>query len=203
MPPPASLTRNQKQIPESEVTIRSPMDLGGLKSPAYLEMNPQGKMPLLSTPDFALPESDTICRFLLTEYPGEPSFLPDAARSNLIARIHDMYLTTIQGCLYKATPPFGTFGTRKAAIEEFRKQLGILDDLVQGGNYLLGEEVSLADATLFPTAVFAQAMLPKFGVPSDEALPPKLRQWFQSVQRADPVFARVHEEVSPPRPTPP
>jgi glutathione S-transferase len=39
------------------------MELGGLKSPEYLKLNPQGKMPLLTVEgsSFAIPESDTIC----------------------------------------------------------------------------------------------------------------------------------------------
>ena len=36
---------------EAKVTIASPMDLGGLRSESYLELNPQGKMPLVSCQD--------------------------------------------------------------------------------------------------------------------------------------------------------
>lgn len=99
----------KKKIPTSEVDIVSPMTLGekGLKSEEYLSRNPQGKMPLLSIIDeknvsddskvMNIPESDTICRYLLSEYEASsPSFLPNNTKSNLIARIHDMYLTTIQ-----------------------------------------------------------------------------------------------------------
>ena len=74
------------------------MELGGLKSQEYLALNPQGKMPLLtidSSDDShgvsSIPESDTICRYLLSEYASSgPSFLPNNVKSNLIARLHDM-----------------------------------------------------------------------------------------------------------------
>eukprot|EP01083_Nonionella_stella_P218918 784587_1 len=102
----------KKKIPKTEVDIVSPMTLeGGLKGPVYLAKNPQGKMPLLSLTSeeesiMNIPESDTICRYLLSTYEEQsPSFLPNDTKSNLIARIHDMYLTTIQGCMYKPTPP--------------------------------------------------------------------------------------------------
>jgi len=97
---------------ENEVEIESPKVLGGLKSPLYLALNPQGKMPLLIRNidgDFPspLPEADTICRFLLDNYQERgPSFLPTDAASNLISRLHDVYLCPIQGALYKAEPPF-------------------------------------------------------------------------------------------------
>jgi len=203
----------KKQIPPEEVTVASPLDLGGLKDPAYLALNPQGKMPLLTLPngDMAVPESDTICRYLLAHYNnnnnnnnnnGTPSFAPDDVRSNLVARLHDMYLTTIQGCLYKATPPFGTFGCRSDALREFRRQMQVIDDVVaaaqaadagsSSGPYLFGSEVTLADATLFPTMTFAKFMLPKFG---EQGLTPTIAKWYDTVVEKDADFAKVHEEV--------
>lgn len=44
---------------ESIIDIKSPLELGGLKSPEYLALNPQGKMPVLVLPDgTSLPESE-------------------------------------------------------------------------------------------------------------------------------------------------
>lgn len=187
----------KKQIPETEVSIVSPMILGGLKTPEYLALNPQGKMPLLQSPTMAIPESDTICRYLLSEYANlGPSFQPDAVKSNLIARLHDVYLGPIQGCLYKASPPFGMFGTRSKALEEFQRQLRVINDLVsEGSTYLIGEEVSLADATLFPTMVFANVMFPQFGIMPEQAFPPPLKAWFDGLPHKDEVFAKVKDEI--------
>lgn len=199
----------KKQIFGTVVAVSPPTALGGLRSDEYLRRNPQGKMPLLccggdddggataaTGGELNIAESDTIARYLLSEHADcGPSFQPDNPRSNLIARLHDMYLTTIQGCLYKPAPPFGIYGTRKDAIAEFVKQLRIIDDLVVDSNgvYLCGEQVSLADATLFPTIVFAAYMLPKFGV--EPALPPKLSRWYEQVATQDADFARVQEEI--------
>ena len=56
------------------------MDIGGLKSPEYLALNPQGKMPLLVADEITLPESDTICRYLLDRFSASsPSFVPSTA----------------------------------------------------------------------------------------------------------------------------
>lgn len=188
----------KKQISEEEVVIASPLDLGGLKTPEYLALNPQGKMPLLSIKDgMSIPESDTICRYLMSTYADSgPDFLPNDPKSNLIARIHDMYITTIQGALYKAAPPFGIYGTRSDALNELQKQLKIIDDLIDDGKkgiYLCGSEVSLADASLFPTMIFVDTMFPKFGI--EDAVPSKLAKWFQEVREKDPDFAKVYDEV--------
>jgi len=77
-----------------------------------------------------LSESDTIARYLLTEYAGvDPSFQPDNPRSNQITRWHDVYLTTIQGCLYKPAYrfPLGNYADRKSAIKAFQKNLKVIE----------------------------------------------------------------------------
>ena len=188
----------KKGIPDEEVKIASPMDLGGLKTPEYLALNPQGKMPVLAIKDgMSIPESDTICRYLMSTYADKgPDFLPDNPRSNLIARIHDMYITTIQGALYKATPPFGIYRTRSDALDELKLQLKVINDLIEDdkdGIYLCGNEVSLADASLFPTMIFIAEMLPKFGI--DDGVPSKLANWFMEVREKDADFAKVYDEV--------
>jgi len=184
----------------TDVKIVSPMELGGLKSEEYLGMNPQGKMPLLSINDgnniMNIPESDTICRYLLSTYNNiGPDFLINDTTSNLITRIHDMYITTIQGCLYKANPPFGIYGTRSDAIQELLKQLQIIENLISStpSDYLCGDSISLADASLYPTMIFIETMLPKFGI--TDGIPPKLTKWFQTVRAKDPTFAKIYDEV--------
>eukprot|EP00590_Aulacoseira_subarctica_P002890 CAMPEP_0172415148 /NCGR_PEP_ID=MMETSP1064-20121228/1647_1 /TAXON_ID=202472 /ORGANISM="Aulacoseira subarctica , Strain CCAP 1002/5" /LENGTH=362 /DNA_ID=CAMNT_0013152053 /DNA_START=79 /DNA_END=1167 /DNA_ORIENTATION=- len=189
----------KKQLPSSEVSIVSPAELGGLKSPEYLALNRQGKMPLLSENaggGLCIPESDTICRYLMSEYESfGPSFLPNNPRSNLIARIHDIYISPIQGCMYKPSPPFGAFYNRKNALAELQRQLSVIDELIDdNGPYVLGDEISYGDAALFPTMIFVKFMLPKFGV-SQALLPSKIQKWFDRVIEVDSVFSKVNEEV--------
>ena len=189
----------KKRITEKEVRVASFMELGGLRTPEYLALNPQGKMPLLAIEGgMSIPESDTICRYLMNEYADRgPDFLPNEVKSNLITRIHDMYITTIQGCLYKASPPFAAFGTRSDALKELQKQLQVIDDLIDGekcGMYLCGEEVSLADASLFPTIIFITTLFPKFGITN--GVPSKLLNWYNELREKDSDFAKVYEEVS-------
>ncbi len=144
-----------------------------------------------------LAESDTISRFLMDRYAAlSPSFQPQNPISNLIARFFDIYLAPLQGAMYRATPPFGPFGLRQDALKEYQKQLDILDQMLPDvdGLYLLGNDVSYADATLFPSLVFANFMLPKFDV--DPPLPPKLTKWFRNLQEQDADFYKVYQEVS-------
>jgi len=196
----------KKGLPESEVRVRSPADVGGFRSEAYLAINPQGKVPAIQchdkTDDLCLAESDTCARYLCSEYAAVgPSFLPDHPVSNQIARFHDVYLGSIQMCLYKAGPPFGVYGTRKDALREYSKQLYILADMMDdgGGPYLCGNQVSLADATLFPSIVFVAHMYPKFvdTTTSDDNsfIPERIESWFHGLKNNDPAFRKVYDEM--------
>ncbi|GKY92509.1 hypothetical protein MPSEU_000221200 [Mayamaea pseudoterrestris] len=182
----------KKNLP---VDIIPPSQLGGLKSEEYLQTHPQGKMPALSGPDgIKLGESDTIARYLLASFADQgPSFQPDNPQSNMLARIHDVYMAPIQSCMYRLPPPFGLYGTRSDALDEYVHQCHILESLMSSdGLYLCGDQVSLADATIFPSCVFAHHMLPKF----DRRLPPKLQAWFDAIREQDDVFAKVYEEMN-------
>ena len=181
------------------------MDLGGLKSPAFLDKNPQGLMPLLvlSDEDEPIPESDTIARFLASTFASRgtdlaPSSPLAAAQIDKVCRLHDMYLAPIQGCLYKvaglnAFPPFGKFGTRQEALGEMVRQMKLLEAMVApaGGQYLCGASPTDADCAVFPTACFLMHMLPKFDVETEAAFGPRLAKWFEHMSTADNVGIKV------------
>ncbi|CAJ1934723.1 unnamed protein product [Cylindrotheca closterium] len=193
---------NKKQLEESEVSILSPAQLGGFRSEEYLKVSPQGKVPALQIHDsgLCLAESDTCARYLISTYEGiGPSFQPNNPISNQIARFHDLYLTTIQTCLYRAAPPFGSFHTRQDALKEYSKQLYVIADLFPeqtSGPYICGSEVSLADATLFPSVVFASYMYPKFAhLEGSDFIPDKITKWFQGLIASDEAFRKVYDEM--------
>ena len=205
----------KKNISPSKVEIISPMALGGLKSDEYMKRSPMGYMPCLSIQKSSntnngitnLSESDTIARYLLSEYSTVgPSFMVENPKSNQITRWHDHYLTSIQGCLYKPASrlPLGDYADRKSALAAYRKHLNIIEGFMgddEDTTFLCGEEVSLADATLFPSLVFASYMLPKFDEDLNnpqEPLPPKLKKYFDNLRTNDEVFKKVYDEIMDP-----
>lgn len=146
---------------------------------------------------FAIPESDTICRYLLEKYPEGPSFMPSNLQQKIlseqICRSHDIYIAPIQGCMYKAPgTSFSVYATdRMAALAELKKQLQSIDRIVTEfdlknpslvGNFLCGKEISLGDASLYPTVVFCMFILPQFfGWTDEEVLGPRLLKWFNTL----------------------
>ena len=204
---------------ESKVEVTSPMDLGGLKSDEFLALNPQGKMPLLVDDGLAVYESDAICRHLLEKHASEPgpslwpSELSARTTSEMICRLHDNYISPLQGCMYRAaeTAPWGNHANRGDAIRALVKQLAAVEKLASAeGPYLTGSEFSLADATLFPTLVFVVDMLPMFdeaivrpadappSAPLDAAfgaLGPKLLAYWAHMTTKDAEAMRVAAEI--------
>lgn len=136
-------------------------------------MNPQGKMPLLlADGEFPIPESDSICRYLIEKYKsmGASFMFTDLKRQSLsdqICRIHDIYISPIQGCMYRAPgSKFSAFGTdRRAALSELKSQLQITEKLIDSaeiknpGNFLCGDEISLAGDMITITHIYPLSLL--------------------------------------------
>eukprot|EP00607_Mallomonas_marina_P007205 CAMPEP_0182416654 /NCGR_PEP_ID=MMETSP1167-20130531/1029_1 /TAXON_ID=2988 /ORGANISM="Mallomonas Sp, Strain CCMP3275" /LENGTH=261 /DNA_ID=CAMNT_0024589633 /DNA_START=124 /DNA_END=909 /DNA_ORIENTATION=+ len=201
---------------ESQVEIVSPMTLGGLKSPEFLCINPAGKMPALVTEEGDnIPESDTIARYVMEKYSAQPpSFIPSTISlkylSEKISRIHDIYISPIQGAMYKAKgTPFGILGTdRVAGLTELKKQLSIIEKELTSFEekhpeykdklepFLCGPEISLADATLYPTAVFCMYILPQFfGWKDTDVMGPQLLKWFHHMSSNVQYAKEVKDEI--------
>lgn len=190
-----------------------------MKSAEYMKLNPVGKIPLLVTDDgYPIPESDVIARYIIDKYNDyPPSFIPNTLSyrtlNDLICRWHDVYITNIQGCMYKAPGNvFSVHGTnRKAALNELKQRFIEIEGLVTNfetkypslcsnnnvNKYLCGNEISLADATLFPTAIFLMFMLPQFFYWKEEdILGPRLTSWYKFMLTV-PVAKKVYDEMLP------
>lgn len=185
---------------EGEVDIAPPRLLGdkGTKSPAYLALNPQGKMPVLVLPDGqALPESAVIEAYLLDKYAGVgPSLLPPTpearGRAALASQILGLYITPIQGCMYKQMDATQRCDQLQAIAFQMDVLEGVMDPQ---GPFVAGSEISFGDCALFPTFVFFTEILPKhFGWASVFEGRPKLERWWAEVQK-DPEAARVIAEM--------
>ncbi len=194
-----------KGLDGGEFDIKSPLEggFGGetmpevIKGPGYRALHPQGTMPVLRLADgTGVPESEVINEFLVEKYSSVgPSFLQGAApearaKARVVARFHDMYMTTIQGCMYKKMEA----DKRAELIKQLDQQLDILEGMCEGP-YFAGSELSLGDAAVFPTMIFCVFSLEsKFGWPSTFHGRPKLEAWYARLQSEGPS-KRVYEEV--------
>ncbi|KAI8466013.1 MAG: glutathione S-transferase [Monoraphidium minutum] len=181
---------------EAEFDIVAPGTVGGLASDTFKAMNPQGKMPLLLLPDgTTIPESEVISQYILDRWEGTGPSMRAAtpelrAKAALATRVHDLYITSIQACMYRAMDA----SDRARQIKQIAFQLDVLEGLC-AGPYLAGASITSADSALFPTVVFMRQMLPDvFGWRDVFAGRPKLAAWWAALQE-DPHSARVIAEV--------
>lgn len=175
------------------------MPAEGLKSAAYLAMNPFGKMPTLEHGGRHVIESEVICEYLEELYP-QRSILPgDAlarARARTVSRVVDLYVGPESSLLFRHMNP----ATRDAAaVESCKAKLADavrnLDLLMAGGPWAAGE-FSLADCTLLPRVLLMQrTVVPVLGVPDPAQAGPSLEAWWNRIG-TDPLTAAFVPEYN-------
>ena len=135
---------------------------GDHKTPAYLKLNPRGKVPTLKDGDFVLYESLAIMSYLDRKYPDPPLFGKTAEETGLIWRALaecECYMLPAGDKLVR--PIFFNKGLDKVeeiqqAAETLRGKLKIMDERLAGSHWLVGDKISAADIGVFP---FIQLLL--------------------------------------------
>jgi glutathione S-transferase len=172
------------------------LDKGENKTPAFLAINPHGKVPVLVDGDFALPESNAILWYVAEAYPearlvppsdGTPGTRQARAR---IAQWVDFAQTT----LYAAYAEWWTYALgdeskrvpaiAEAALGKIHRGLGVMETVLGTRDYIATPAFSLADLS---NASMVYAL--KRRLPDDPlARYPRVRAWYDRVL-ARPSFA--------------
>ena len=137
----------EKDVPHEVVVI----DLAD--RPAWLyEKNPAGKVPVLEEGGWALPESAVIDEFLNERYPDPPLWPDDpgerAAARLLVFRFDDF-----------SKPYYALRRGEEGARERFEDELGFLDSILAGMDWLSGRAFGLADVAFLPWLFRARTQL--------------------------------------------
>jgi len=192
-----------------------------LETEEFIRLNPLKKVPaLIDSAGTTMFESAVILNYLEDKYSKvAPSFTPFSPESralvHLFCRIHDLYIASpnctqpgfshTQGAMYLS--PYETKwckkercmdkATRAAKLAEIWKQLSWLEENLKGP-YMVGEQLTIADMTWYPTCVYMEFMLPKvFDWPrifSELDHFPKLTKWFSRLS-ADEAFNKTRTEI--------
>lgn len=126
---------------------------GGLDAPAFLAMNPHGKVPVIDDGGTVVWESHAILRYLAARHGGTRWWPVDAAQRSLADRWMDWSATTLQPDFLMGV--FWAFYRTPEAqrdLPAIRKKLAacashfqLLDRVLADRRYLLGDELTLAD----------------------------------------------------------
>jgi glutathione S-transferase len=150
---------------------------GEHRHPDYLAINPMGKVPALRDGDLLLWESNAICHYL-ADRAGETPFFPKDPKVRAdIAR----WLFWEAGTWSPVIDVFTNENVRKpmlgmgvadpaklaSAEERFRPLANLLNDRLAGRNFLLGDDVTLADFVVAGAATYIErGKIPIGGYPN-------------------------------------
>jgi len=159
------------------------------KTPAYLQLNPRGKVPTLKDGDFVLYESIAIMAYLDRKYPTPPIFGTTAEQTGLIWRLVLECESYLLGAGDKVVRPlfFGkgleNVNEIQTAAELILRELKIVDERLADSNWLVGGEISAADIAIFPLVqLLLRAAGKEAARPLDLGLVP-LSQTFPNIAR--------------------
>jgi glutathione S-transferase len=164
---------------------------------ALLRLSPIGRFPVLedTARGEVVPESSIIIEYLDRHYPGRTRFIPADSEAALQTRLRDRFLDLyihlqMQKVVGDRLRPKGAkdpHGVEQARAQ-IRKSYDILESSLTG-NWMMGEDFSLADCAAAPALFYASKLEP-FGERR------RLSAYFERV-KARPSFARVLKEAEP------
>jgi glutathione S-transferase len=173
---------------------RMPLNMkeGQHKSPEFLKLNPNGKIPTLVDGDFTLWESLAINRYLATKY--KPEMLGKSPQEQALVEQWSVW------SLAELQPPlvdliiqmfFVPEAKRDQALiqrahEKYPRFLKVLDAHLAGREYMVGTSFTLADVNVASTVNIA------FGVGVDLSSYPNILTWVKIMQKR-PAFQKVAE----------
>ena len=129
---------------------------GEHKTPAYMQLNPRGKVPTLRDGEFVVYESLAIMSYLDRKYPTPPLFGATAEDTGLIWQAIsecDSYFATAGDKVVR--PMFFGKGLDKVdeirqAAAAIRQELKTLDARLANQIWLVGQTITAADIAIFP-----------------------------------------------------
>lgn len=139
------------------------LGFGGMKSPEYMKLNPSGVVPTLVDGDLALPEGMAILLHLVDQNPD--ANIGPAFGSKDRTEMHK-WLVYISGTLHPYFWPYfmpmrfttnenGYGEVTDAATKLVEKALTLIDQHLEGRDWMVGDSKSVVDAFLYPMASWA------------------------------------------------
>ncbi|KAL8756412.1 MAG: hypothetical protein Q9184_004503 [Pyrenodesmia sp. 2 TL-2023] len=175
--------------------------IADLKKPAYEELNPNGRVPCVEDPNtgITLWESGAILEYLLDTYDSEGNFSFASSPEKYYAKQYLHFQTSGQGPYYGQAAWFANFHPEKlpSAIERYRNEIRrvtkVLDSILKGKEYLVGDKCSYADLAFVPWATLVPGLL---GAADEEELASETPEYSAWVGRlmARPAVKKVLEE---------
>ena len=166
----------EKDIPAELVEVD--MMARAHRGPAYLALNPYGRVPTLEEDGFVLYESTAILEYLEATHPSPP-LVPADARGRALVSMHmklcDIQMARQTGVIIfpKRFLPKDRWdeAAMSQAKKEIEKHLAIVETQLAGKTYMVGDQYSLVEVCYTPFVEFLPLM--------EITPPPAVAAWVQ------------------------
>jgi glutathione S-transferase len=190
--------------------IRVNLIAGEHRSPAFLKINPAGKVPVLVDGEKVITESVAIVLYLGEKYP-EKGFVPkDLAQRAEMNRWLLFAATELEQPLWRIVKNTSLYPEDKRiptdvirAREDFAPMATVLEEHMKGREYLVGNSVTIADFVMAYTLDWANEVQLLDGFPRLKAYMMKMYERPHAAPRIATAFASLGMNSNPtaPRPT--
>lgn len=154
------------------------------KTPEFLRMNPYGKVPVLVDEDAVIYDSTIINEYLEDEYPL-PRLMPEDSQGRARVRMLEDYCdnsfippTTMLLAQLRRPEAERDPARIEQARDELRRALHHVCEKLDGRDYLVGNEFTIADAAFAPRML----VLGRLGFEFEPALAP-LQAWIERIRQ--------------------
>jgi len=165
---------------------------GGLDTPAFLAMNPHGRIPVLCDGDTTIWESHSIVRYLAARYAPGVLFALDPAERSLADRWMDWAQTTLQPdfmqlfwSFYRTPEADRNVRRIDAAAKHCVLHFGRLDRHLAEHRFLAGEQLTMGD---IPAATALYRYF-EMGVSTPDV--PNVRRWYAALAERAPYREHI------------
>ena len=157
---------------------------GGLDTPEFRAMNPHGRVPVIDDNGTIVWESHAILRYLAACY-GRGSFWnDDAAERSRVDQWLDWSQTTLQPDFlvgvfwgfYRTPAPQRNLSAIKESISRCSRHFQLLNRLISGQTFMLGNQLSLADISI------GTHLYRYFNLEIERPSVPNVEAWYRRLQ---------------------
>jgi glutathione S-transferase len=158
---------------------------GGLDAPAFLAMNPHGRVPVIADGDATVWESHAILRYLAARHGAGPFWSDDPVARARVDGWMDWSQTSLQPDFlvgvfwgfYRTPEDKRNWQAIRASLARFVRHFEKLDRLLEGRPFLLGEALTLADITA------GTSLHRYFELQIERPALPQVERWYRSLAR--------------------
>ncbi|RTM15279.1 MAG: glutathione S-transferase family protein [Bradyrhizobiaceae bacterium] len=151
---------------------------GGLQTPEFLALNPNGSIPVLEDDGAVVWESHSVLRFLAQKYGADSLYPTEPGARSHVERWLDWHISTLAPvlnpvfvALYRTAPEARDHAALKTLIERLIAVMIRLDTHLSAQPFIAGAQFSIADVA------FGNSVWRWFAFPFEKPQLPHLEKW--------------------------